>query len=32
MAHQAGSMPGADDYIGMIDHNVTRLAEALESR
>lgn len=32
LAHQSGALPGADDYLGTVDHNVRAVAEALRGR
>jgi ABC-type Zn uptake system ZnuABC Zn-binding protein ZnuA len=32
MAHQVGALPGTDDYLGFVDHNVTALANAFAGK
>jgi hypothetical protein len=31
MAHQVGARAGADDYLGMVDHNVDAVVAALRA-
>lgn len=31
LVHQVGGLPGVEDYVGMIEHNVQQLAAALEA-